>query len=231
MANEDAFTSDQIEFTNAFNNQRVTLAGFAKCGNIDELHIVRDGFYLGLANDLGLPQYQLVAEDIVIDERVAESTRTTTGFSRMIQTARESKAWDDLVSAVRSRANRVGSDITGIWMTLETGRLDWLKAINAAHPIKTLLKEGLERDSESTADDEVDAKMIWIYCLCLNFPRSKDDVETWCKVVKLKDKTRPLVGYDASLWDPRKDEWRPLDIGARVAAERGGSSIEEAWNC
>lgn len=227
----DSLTPDQIEFTNAFNNQRETLAGFAKCANQDELHKVRDGLYLGLASDLRLPEYTAVAADIIMDSRVAESAGSTSGFGRMIETARESAGWHDLTDAVNKKANAVDSDIEGIWMTLETGRLVWLTAVNGAHSVKVLLKEGLTKDEASTsAGDVSDAKMIWIYCLCLNIPRQKEYVEKWSETVQLQDKTRPLVGYKPELWDPRKDEWRPLDIGAQVAAEKGGSSIEEAWN-
>jgi hypothetical protein len=227
----DSMSPDQIEFTNAFNNQRGTLAGFAKCANQDELHRVRDGLYLGLASDLRLPEYDAVAADIIMDSRVADSAGSTSGFSRMIETARESSGWKDLGDAVKRKADAVGSDTEGIWMTLETGRLEWLTSMNGAHSVKTLLKEGLEKDGASnSAGDVSDAKMIWIYCLCLNIPRLNQYVEKWSGVVQLKDKTRPLAGYKPELWDPRKDEWRPLDIGAQVAAEKGGSSIEEAWN-
>jgi hypothetical protein len=227
----ESYTPDQIEFTNAFNNQRGTLAGFAKCANQDELHIVRDGLYLGLANDLGLPEYAAVAANIIVDSRVAGLAGTKDGFAQTIQTARESGGWKDLVEAVDRKATVVGSDLQSIWMTLETGRLQWLTAASAAHSVKTLLKEGLEKDGANNSEGDVsDAKMIWIYCLCLNIPRLDPFVETWSQVLQLKDKTRPLVGYAPELWDPRKDEWRALDIGAHAAAEKGGASVDEAWN-
>ena len=227
----ESLTSDQIEFTNAFNRQRVTLAGFAACANIEELHKVRDGLYIGLASDLRLPEYDSVAADVIVDERVADSIIGGTGYGPMIEAARASSGWKDLVSAVDRKAEAVGSDLHGIWMSLENGRLEWLNAVNGAHQIKVLLKKGLEEDGATkSAGDVSDAKMIWIYGLCLNIPRLKPFVEAWCKVVKLEDMARPLVGYKAEFWDARKDEWRALDIGAQVAAERGGSSIDEAWN-
>ncbi|CAJ1964225.1 unnamed protein product [Cylindrotheca closterium] len=227
----ESMTPDQIEFTNAFNRQRVTLAGFAQCANKEELHKVRDGLYIGLASDLRLPEYDTVATDVIVDERVADSVVTGSGYGQMIETARESAGWKDLVDAVDKKAEAVGSDLQGIWMGLENGRLEWLNAINGAHTIKVLLKEGLEKDGATNSPGDVsDAKMIWIYGLCLNIPKLKPFVEAWCKVVELDDMTRPLVGYKADLWDARKDEWRALDIGAQVAAERGGSSIDQAWN-
>ena len=48
------------EFIDAFNKQRTVLAGFAHCTTIEELHIVRDGFILGLAKDLCPDQYKSV---------------------------------------------------------------------------------------------------------------------------------------------------------------------------
>ena len=46
----------------------------------------------------------------------------------------------------------------------------------------------------------------------------------------MEDVLNPLKGYDADLWDCRKDEWRPLDVGVQKAAEGGGLSINDAWN-
>jgi hypothetical protein len=225
-------TPDQIEFTNAFNNQRGTLAGFAKCANQEELDIVRDGFYLGLASDLCPKEYDPVSLHVVMDSKVAESVGTSEGFAETIQSARASEEWNELVQAVRQKANAVGSDLDDIWKTLEMGRLEWLGAATAAHGIKTLLKKGLEKDGtlEDSPGDVSDAKMIWIYGLCLNLPELKAAAITWAKVVGLPDPTKPLVGYNPTLWDPRKDEWRPLDLGAQAAAERGGSTLDEAWN-
>lgn len=224
-------TPDQIEFTNAFNNQRVTLAGFSKCANKEELHKVRDGLYVGLASDLRLPEYDSVAADVIMDTRVADAAGMNAGFGQVIESARESSGWKDLVAAVEKKAEAVGSDLQSIWMSLENGRLEWLDAVSGAHSIKLLLKEALEKDGATDSIGDVsDAKMIWIYSLCLNIPKLKPFVEAWSKVVELEDMTRPLVGYKAELWDARKDEWRGLDIGAQVAAERGGSSIDEAWN-
>ncbi|KAL3931420.1 MAG: hypothetical protein SGBAC_011319 [Bacillariaceae sp.] len=227
----ESMTPDQIEFTNAFNRQRVTLAGFAKCANKEELHKVRDGLYIGLASDLRFPEYDTVAADVIADEKVADSVVGGSGYEQMIVSARESSGWKDLVNAVDKKAEAVGSDLQGIWMGLENGRLEWLNAVNGAHPIKMLLKEGLEQGGATNSPGDVsDAKMIWIYGLCLNIPKLKPFVESWCKIVKLNDMSRPLVGYKADLWDARRDEWRGLDIGARVAAEKGGSSIDEAWH-
>jgi hypothetical protein len=231
MTTDASLTPDQIEFTNAFNNQRMTLAGFAKCGSKEELRIVRDGLYLGLANDLQLDEYNTVKNDIVVDSRVADTTGTGDGFSRMIETARESDGWEDLVAAVDRKAKAVDSDIEGIWRTLETGRLVWLTAVSGAHSIKTVLKQGLEKGGAMNSEGDVsDAKMIWIYCICLNIPSLKQFVDAWSQAVKMDDKTKPFVDYKPELWVPKKDQWRPLDIGAQVAAQKGGSSIEEAWN-
>mmetsp|Transcript_14564 Transcript_14564/g.30978 ORF Transcript_14564/g.30978 Transcript_14564/m.30978 type:complete len:160 (+) Transcript_14564:88-567(+) len=47
-------------FVRAFDKQRSTLAGFARCSNLEELHVVRDGFYLGMAKDLCPDEYKRV---------------------------------------------------------------------------------------------------------------------------------------------------------------------------
>ena len=54
----------------------------------------------------------------------------------------------------------VGSDLDGIWNTLENGRMDWLGAVTAAHPLKVILKEALNKDKNKTERDEVDIKMV-----------------------------------------------------------------------
>lgn len=234
MANPASLTSDQIEFTNAFNNQRITLAGFQSCSNREELHIVRDAFYLGLAKDLQLPEYEPVRKIIVIDEKVSETVGSSDGITQMITTARScpDDGWLQLVKAVKDKAESVDSDIDGIWNTLESSRLTWLQAASLAHSIKVLLKKGLEKDNATnSAGDVSDAMMIWMYCLCLNLsPELQEAASTWANVTKLVDKAKPLVGYRPELWDPRKEEWRILDLGAQQAAEQAGTSITDAWN-
>lgn len=222
-------TPDQIEFTNAFNLQRTTLAGFAKCQNQEELDIVRDAFYLGLARDLLPMEYQRVSAKIVTASAVADTVGTSDSMTNMIQSARTSPGWDDLIEAVHRKAAAVDSDLKGIWKTLEEGRLEWIKAVNGAHPIKELLKKTLA-EKDSMEGDVSDAKMIWIYGVSLNLKQLQVHAATWARVAKIPNPTQPLIGYNEKLWDPRLDEWRPLDLGVQAAAERGGSTLEEAWN-
>lgn len=224
-------TQDEIAFTNAFNAQRMTLAGFARCASKEELHIVRDGFYLSLASDLQLEEYEPVREAIVTNTSVAETARSEKSFQTTVEAARKSEKWNDLIHAVKAMATSVGSDLENIWMTLENGRLEWLAAASAAHNIKVMLKSALENQcgGAPSEGDVSDAKMIWMYALSLSIPCLEKEREAWVKLVKMSDKTRPLVGYKADLWDARKQEWAPLDLGVQAAAERGGSSIDEAW--
>ena len=227
---EQGLTQDEINFTNAFNAQRFVLAGFARCGSEEELHVVRDGFYLGLASDLNVEEYDKVREAIVTDPLVAEATRTENAFRRTVEAGRRSEHWDNLIISVKAKARNVGSNIEEIWMTLEKGRMEWLAAASAAHNIKTTLRNALnEQDGGAMEGDTSDAKMIWMYALSLSIPSLKAERENWAKLVKMKDPTRPLLGYKADLWDCRKDEWAPLDRGVQHAAERGGSSIIDAW--
>lgn len=225
-----SLTPEEIEFTNAFNNQRMTLAGFSKCVSKEELHIVRDGFYLGLASDLQLEEYEPVRIRIVTDSTVAEACRTESAFRKTVEIARKSESWPDLVISVIAKARSVGSDLEEIWMTLERGRLEWLTAVRSAHQVKTMLKSALDNTCGGATDADLnDAKMIWIHCLATCIPSLSPNAETWRVVVNMKNPLKPLVGYDPDLWDPRKDEWRVIDLGVQSAAERGGSTIIEAW--
>mmetsp|Transcript_9143 Transcript_9143/g.13831 ORF Transcript_9143/g.13831 Transcript_9143/m.13831 type:complete len:232 (+) Transcript_9143:89-784(+) len=224
-------TQDEIFFTNAFNAQRMTLAGFATCSSREELHIVRDGFYLSLASDLNLDEYDPVREAIVTNESVAEAVKSTTSFQTTVEVARKSPHWDDLMKAVKAMAASVGSNLEEIWETLEKGRLEWLAAASAAHGIKTMLKSALDNQCGGAMDGDIsDAKMIWIYSLARSIPSLLKEAEAWRMAVGMNDGTRPFVGYNQNLWDPRKLEWAPLDRGMQEAAERGGSSITEAWS-
>ena len=38
----------QDAFVDAFERNRLALAGFARCGSVEDLHRVRDGWHLGL---------------------------------------------------------------------------------------------------------------------------------------------------------------------------------------
>ena len=164
--------------------------------------------------------------------------------------------WNDLLDAVHQKADRVGSDLHSIWKTLEDGRMKWLTAVSAAHPIKVLLQKALENDNaQDSAGDVSDAMMVWIYSICVNLVlvssetkgetvTSTDDenenenenndlmkiaVDQWVTTVNMTDKYNPLKGYQEELWDPRNEEWRGLDVGAQEAAERGGANLLEAW--
>lgn len=220
---------EEVAFTNAFNAQRPTLAGFSKCKDRAELEVVRDGFYLGLGSDLCPEEYEAVKRVIVEDMRVAAAAGTAGGFQATVESARGAEGWSALVAAVFAKARRVNSDLEGLWGTLERGRLEWLGALAAAHPIKSVLKTAIEQDAASTDGDASDAKMIWIYSLSLSIPQLKDAAAAWAKSCAMVDPNQPLRGYAAEQWDARKPEWRPLDIGAQEAADRGGASLEEAW--
>ena len=219
-------------YTNAFNRQRSTLAGFATCNSVEELHVVRDAFFLGMAHDLCPQEYADVATSIVIEERVATSVGSSNAMKQMIETARSSGKWDTLVEAVHSKAQDVDSDLDSIWKTLEDGRLQWIHAVNAGHPIKTILKDALQNDNAMDSMGDVsDAKMIWIYALAINIPELQKVANVWAKdVVKMENVRNPLLGYKSELWDPRKPEWYPIDIGVQTAAEKGGTTLQDAWN-
>jgi hypothetical protein len=178
-----------------------------------------------------------------------------------IKTSTTTCYWNDLIKSVKFIAKSIGSDLDSIWNTLEDGRLVWIRAVNAAHPMKLILKHALkENNTENSPGDVSDGMMVWIYCLCINLIVSKksetksepstvvdenddnnnnnlsllsqlqNDVDQWFIAVNMKDKYNPLQGYQSELWDPRRDEWRSLDIGAQTAAERGGTTLFDAWN-
>ncbi len=292
------------EFIQAFNKQRTTLAGFARCSNKEELEVVRDGFYLGLAKDLCPDAYKAVLvlilhkkfetgdknkasqdvdkektkneliveegdqgvlsmsfEEMVLAARACdepsfsagdesqESKRDTTKEESIETKNAPTTYWKDLVQTVLSIGEAVGSDLESIWKTLEDGRLNWLGAASAAHPIKVLLKKALVDDNAlDSAGDVNDAMMVWIYSICLALSGGATDsgeetttatgtartqmgiaVDKWVTAVNMTDKHNPLKGYQAELWDPRRDEWRALDLGAQHAAESGGANLLEAW--
>lgn len=228
---QSTLTPDQIEFTNAFNARRVTLKAYASCKTLEELHIVRDGFYLELSHDLCPKEYSIVRIGIVTDETVAQAAGSSLLelFRVTVQAARKSEGWDTMISALFSKADFVGSDLNDIWMKLEKGRMEWLRAISSVHSLKEILKGALEKDNEHTIGDASDAKMIWIYSLALSIPSLESPTSQWQEVTKMNDGSKPLSEYNAELWDSRKPEWEPLDIGIQLAAERAGTTLEAAW--
>ena len=221
-------------FTEAFNRNRATLALFAKCSTKDELHIVRDAFFLGMASQLCPKEYASIRENLITDasafDAIASSINTDKGLETTVTSARASPHWLDLVTAVHAVSNSVGSDLDGIWNTLEKGRLEWLGALASAHPLKVVLKEALSKDKNKNGRDELDMKMVYIYALSLSIESLDNVSEAWRKVVRMENKAIPLQNYNGDLWDPRKEEWRPLDLGVQEAAERGGYSFQAAWD-
>ena len=220
-------------FTNAFNLNRPTLALFSKCSSRDELHTVRDSFFLGMASKLCPQEYEAIRESMITDPTsftsIVSSINTPKGLETMVTAARCSDGWEALLGALLAMATAVNSDLDEIWLTLEIGRMEWLGALNSAHPLKVVLKGALNNDKNKTEKDEVDAKMIYIYALSLSIPSLGGASESWRQVVQMEDSSNPMKNYNADLWDPRKEEWRPLDLGVQEAAERGGSSFGEAW--
>ena len=214
----------EIEFTNAFNSNRATLAGFANCASREELHVVRDGFFLGLASELCPIEAVPVKQKIVQDMVAAQSG----GFKKTIESARLAHGWDAMLEALFSKALFVGTDLQSMWLGLEEGRIEWLTAVSAAHNIKVVLKTAVEKDGGSVGDTS-DAMMVWIYAICINVPRLKKECEAWATLVGMKNPMEPLNGYDSEKWNPRKKEWAPLDLGAQATADRGGSELKVAW--
>ena len=160
----------EIEFTNAFNSNRATLAGFANCASREELHVVRDGFFLGLASELCPIEAVPVKQKIVQDMVAAQSG----GFKKTIESARLAHGWDAMLEALFSKALFVGTDLQSMWLGLEEGRIEWLTAVSAAHNIKVVLKTAVEKDGGSVGDTS-DAMMVWIYAICINVPRLKKE--------------------------------------------------------
>ena len=325
-------------FVRAFDKERSTLAGFARCFNLEELHVVRDGFYLGMAKDLCPDEYKRVLvmvlkrkfgsgngnentndsdcydtgivpgenqgmlsmsfEEMVLAARVCDddneidndtdndniSNNTNTNESDEINNetttvnktpdqnnnaavdvaaattkTTSTRYWKDLLEALFRIAETVGSELeSSVWKTLEDGRMNWLRAVSAAHPIKTILQKALALESKSETNDNnvntSDAMMVWIYTICVHLTTTtagaaaveeEDDIATtttttqllqlkravddWVVAVDMTDRFQPLKNYQAELWDPRRDEWRPLDVGAQEAADRGGADLLEAW--
>ncbi|KAL7526994.1 hypothetical protein ACHAXR_002466, partial [Thalassiosira sp. AJA248-18] len=205
----------------------------SKCTSKDELHIVRDSFFLGMASKLCPQEYDAIRESMITDPAsftsIASSLNTPKGLEAMVTAARASEEWERLLGALHEVATEVNSDLDAIWMTLENARLEWLGALNSAHPLKVILKDALKKDESRTEKDEVDAKMVYMYALSLSIPALEGASETWRKLVKIEEKMNPLKNYNVDLWDCRKEEWRPLDLGVQAAAERGGSSFVDAW--
>mmetsp|Transcript_88109 Transcript_88109/g.179803 ORF Transcript_88109/g.179803 Transcript_88109/m.179803 type:complete len:307 (-) Transcript_88109:82-1002(-) len=304
MAADDATTAatttttttvaSEEAFVRAFDRQRTTLAGFSRCSGLEELRIVRDGFYLGLAKDLCPDRYKEVLVMVLRKKFAGEKTRDeasesdrskktdegcldtgiveggdkgmlSMSFEEMVLAARvcdddddenrSSRSWKNLVDSVLETAGAVGSDLESIWKTLEDGRVEWLRAVSAAHPIKTVLKKALEKDNATDSEGDVsDAMMVWIYAICLALAEGRHHhndgdksggegrresvhraatmglaVDRWVDACNMADRQKPLEGYRAELWDPRRDEWRALETGAREASERGGADLSEAW--
>ena len=225
---------EEIHFTNAFNANRPTLALFAKCSSRDELHIVRDAFFLGMSSLLCPLEYESLRESMITDPMsftsIVNSLNTPKSLEVMITVARASDDWETLLAALLDVATEVNSDLDEIWSTLENGRMEWLGAISSAHPLKMILKDALNADDNRTEKDEIDAKMIYMYALSLSIPAIQDASEAWRKVVNMTDKLNPLENYNLALWDCTRNEWRELDVGIQDAAERGGSSFSDAWD-
>jgi hypothetical protein len=187
-----------------------------------------------MASQLCPNEYESIRENLITDasafDAIASSINTDKGLETTVTAARASPHWLDLVTALHSVSDSVGSDLDSLWNTLEKGRLEWMGAVTSAHPLKVILKEALSKDKNKTEKDEVDMKMVYIYALSLSIESLADESEAWRKVVRMENKANPLQNYNGDLWDPRKEEWRPLDIGVQEAAERGGSSFQAVWD-
>ena len=200
-----------------------------RCASEAELHVVRDGFYLGLARTLGMREYKSVEKTIIEDERVGATAETEQGFQTMVEVARTADGWDRMIQRLLDFGESIGSDLPAIWGGLEQGRLQWLAALTAAHSLKSTLKTALAADAEATAGDISDSKMVWMYGLATVLPQCKELAEGWALAAEIEQPANPLKGYKEALWDPRREEWAGIDYGVQAAAEAGGTSLDESW--
>eukprot|EP00930_Biecheleria_cincta_P092246 TRINITY_DN82090_c0_g1_i1.p1 TRINITY_DN82090_c0_g1~~TRINITY_DN82090_c0_g1_i1.p1 ORF type:complete len:254 (-),score=65.84 TRINITY_DN82090_c0_g1_i1:35-796(-) len=231
----DALEEAEIEFTNAFNENRHVLAGFAKCEKALDLACVRDGFHLGMARALNLESYTPVETHIIQDFSVAAAGAAGLDvFPVSVAAARRAPGWKAMVREVMQKAAIVGSDLDGIWKKLAVGRLEWLAATSATHQLKTTLRDSLKADADKDGGevfdkDSNDAKMVWIYAMASQLPPCKEAAKTWESVAKISSPLQPLEGFTEELWDARRPEWADLDLAVQEAAERAGTSLDEAW--
>jgi hypothetical protein len=218
----------EVRFTNAFNNQRPTLAGFSQCYSLTELHVVRDSFFFNMAEELCEEEAKPVKQFIMDKFTQALVAGNMGSYQHTIMYATAAPGWTLLMESLDAKAALVGSDLKGIWKSLEDGRLEWLGAMNAAHEIKTQLQDAIEKDG-NTDKANVEGMMVWMFSLALSIPSMQLEVATWAKAVGMKETSQPLLGYDAAKWDPRRPEWRPLDLGMQEAAEKAGDTLVGSW--
>jgi hypothetical protein len=222
-------TIAEAAFTDAFNQCRALLAGFAHCNSRDELRVVRDAFFLRMASHLCTDEYALVKGDIVASAAVAEAAGTGGSFEATVVAARAAAGWGGLVRALMLLASSVDSDLVGIWGTLERGRIEWITAVNATHKLKTGLRARLIVDG-GTARDVAEAKMVWVYALGSVLPPCEAEAAAWAAAAGVEDGTNPLLGYNEEKWDARRAEWAPLDRAVQAAASRGGvEDLDAVW--
>ena len=154
-------TPEEISLTTAFNINRRTLALFSKCSSKDESLLCPE-------------EYGSIRESMIIDPKspnsIANSLNTPKSLEVAVTAARAADEWEGLLAALHEVATGVNSDLDEIWLTLERGRLEWLFAINSAHPLKVILKDVLKNDEKRTEKDVVDSKMIYMYALSLSIP-------------------------------------------------------------
>ena len=81
--------------------------------------------------------------------KVAAASGTPEALRRAA--ARRAPDFENMVKSLFENASLVNSDLEGIWMGLENGRLEWLEAIKATHTLKMNLKKKLQDDKDSTA--------------------------------------------------------------------------------
>lgn len=228
-AEEAALIILRNTFTQAFDANRGTLAAFAKCESEADLDCVRDGFFLGMGAKLFPEKYEPVQNSIIETEFVAEAAGTAGAFAAQMAAARLAPGWDTLVASVKAIAITVGSDLDEIWRGLETGRREWIRASTATHTLKHSLKDALQ-ESGGTDADQLECKMVWIYSIATMLPQTTAAAKAWGAHAGISDPTQPLAGFDSTKWDPRLPAWAPIDTGVQAGADRGGTTLDDAWN-
>jgi hypothetical protein len=234
-AAEAALSAARAEFTAAFNKNRTTLAGFARCESLAELHAVRDAFHLGMASALCPAQHAQVLNSTV-KAQIVQDLRAAApggGLAQTIAAARkDAAAWDGMVAGVMAKARFVGSDLGAIWGRLETGRLEWIAAYRATRAIKTNLRAAMEaiNPHRSTKADLKYSLMMWMYAMASVIPGDcRDSAVAWAAAVAMQDPRAPLKGFNPEKWNIQAAEWEPLDLALQAAADRGGTDLQAAW--
>ena len=148
--------------------------------------------------------------------------------------------WQPMAQCVVDAGRRVGIEISNALDHVETKGLDmqeragWDRAVTEVEPMRTQLQrsflpKGLAASAGEMGIDELRVCQLWMYGLATRIQACQQHASNFSREAGMRDPNAPMLGYDATRWDPNADGWTAMEMCVHTQAARANTECDDAW--